>query len=73
MAVELAFRGKPGQRMKRADRAGARLALSLGDEELAAGVVKLRDLDSGDERVLQRAELLRHLMSRLAHDFATTR
>lgn len=61
IAVELAFKGKPGQRMKRADRVAARFALSLGDDELAAGVVKLRDLDSGEERVLQRADLVRHL------------
>jgi histidyl-tRNA synthetase len=61
IAVELAFKGKPGQRMKRADRAAARVALSLGDDELASGVVKLRDLDSGEEQVLPRSELVRHL------------
>lgn len=63
IAVELAFKGKPGQRMKRADRANARFALSLGDDELAAGVVKLRDLDSGEEQELPRAELVRRLNS----------
>ena len=49
VSVEHAFRGKPAQRLKRADRAGARFALFLGDDELARGVVKLRDLDSGVE------------------------
>ncbi|MFO1067329.1 MAG: histidine--tRNA ligase [Geminicoccaceae bacterium] len=49
LAVELAFRGKPAQRMKRADRLNARAALFLGDDELARGVVKLRDLDTGSE------------------------
>ncbi len=73
IAVELAFKGKPGQRMKRADRVAARFALSLGDEELASGMVKLRDLDSGEERMLRRAELVRHLMGRLEGDCATTR
>jgi histidyl-tRNA synthetase len=49
IAVEIAYKGKPGQRMKRAGKLGARYALSLGDEELARGVVKLRDLDSRAE------------------------
>ena len=56
--VELSFKGKPGQRMKRADRLGARFALSLGDEELAKGVVKLRDLDSGVEEEVGRGDLV---------------
>ena len=55
--IELAYRGKPGQRMKRADRLGATHALSLGDEELAQGVVRLRDLASGEERMVPLDEL----------------
>jgi len=55
IAVELAFRGKPGQRMKRADRANARFAVSMGDAELATGTVKLRDLDTGEETTVERA------------------
>jgi histidyl-tRNA synthetase len=52
VAVEIGYKGKPGQRMKRASKAGARYALSLGEDELARGVVRLRDLDSGaDEEV----------------------
>jgi histidyl-tRNA synthetase len=57
IAVDLAFRGKPGQRMKRADRIGARFAVSLGGDELARGVVRLRDLDSGVEEELGRDAL----------------
>jgi histidyl-tRNA synthetase len=52
VAVDLAFKGKPGQRMKRADRIGARWAVSLGSDELARGVVQLRDLDSGAQEEL---------------------
>jgi histidyl-tRNA synthetase len=52
IAVDLAFKGKPGQRMKRADRIGARWSVSLGSDELARGVVRLRDLDSGAEEEL---------------------
>ena len=53
VAVDLAFKGKPGQRMKRADRLGARWSVSLGSDELARGVVRLRDLDSGAEEELE--------------------
>jgi histidyl-tRNA synthetase len=60
-AVELAYKGKPGQRMKRADRLQARLALFLGDDELAAGQVKLRNLASGEERSVARETLLDEL------------
>jgi histidyl-tRNA synthetase len=49
LAVDLAFKGKPGQRMKRADRVHARYAVSLGDDELAKSAARLRDLDSGAE------------------------
>jgi histidyl-tRNA synthetase len=61
IAIELAFKGKPAQRMKRADRANARLAVSIGDDELARGVVKLRDLDSGQEETLAEDGLLARL------------
>jgi histidyl-tRNA synthetase len=60
-AVELGYKGKPGQRMKRADRLGASAALFLGDDELVAGVVKLRDLATGSERSVPRGELLSEL------------
>ena len=56
--IELAYRGKPGQRMKRADRLGCRFALSLGEDELARGILRLRDLDSGEEREVAREDLV---------------
>jgi histidyl-tRNA synthetase len=61
IAVDLAFKGKPGQRMKRADRLGARWAVSLGSDELARGVVRLRDLDSGASEEVARDLLLARL------------
>jgi histidyl-tRNA synthetase len=60
-AVELAYKGKPGQRMKRADRLGARFAISLGDDEIARDVVRLRDLDSGADEEVATARLLERL------------
>jgi histidyl-tRNA synthetase len=61
VAVDIAFKGKPGQRMKRADRLGARFAVSLGGDELARGVVKLRDLDTGVEEELSKDALAARL------------
>ena len=61
VTVDLAFKGKPGQRMKRADRIGARWAVSLGSDELARGVVQLRDLDSGAQEELAASDLAARL------------
>jgi histidyl-tRNA synthetase len=61
VSVDLAFKGKPGQRMKRADRLGARWAVSLGGDELARWVVRLRDLDSGAEEEVDPGSLAARL------------
>jgi len=50
--VELGYSGNLGKRLKRADKAHARVAVILGEEELAENAATLRDLDSGaQERV----------------------
>ena len=61
VGVELAFKGKPGQRMKRADKLQARIAVSIGDTELDRGVAKVRDLDTGAESEVQLDALAGHL------------
>jgi histidyl-tRNA synthetase len=61
VAVELAYGGNAGKRFKRADRLGCFAAVVIGDDELAQGVVKLKDLQSGQEVTLRRAELLAKL------------
>ncbi|MFP4269302.1 MAG: histidine--tRNA ligase [Alphaproteobacteria bacterium] len=61
IAVDLAFKGKPGQRMKRADRIGAAIAVVFGDDELATGQVLLRDLATGEQRPVDRAGLVARL------------
>ena len=43
--AEIAYRGNLKRRMERANKAGASLALILGEAELARGVVRVRDLD----------------------------
>ncbi|MGH6900171.1 MAG: histidine--tRNA ligase [Geminicoccaceae bacterium] len=55
--VEFGFRGKVGQRLKRAAQQNARYALLLGEDELAAGTVVLRDLDRSEQREVPRTEL----------------
>lgn len=47
--VEHGYTGNLGKRMKRADKLGARAAIIVGGDELARGVVQLRDLDSGSQ------------------------
>jgi histidyl-tRNA synthetase len=48
-AVDQGYRGNVGKRMKRADKLGASKAIILGEAELAAGVVQLRDLATGEQ------------------------
>lgn len=47
--VDMAFGGNLKKRMKRADRAGARAAVLIGADELAADAATVRDLDSGEQ------------------------
>lgn len=62
-AVEHGFRGKVGQRLKRASRANARYAVLIGPDELAAGQVQLRDLDRGEQNAIARDDLVRRLQA----------
>ncbi len=50
--IELAYRGNLKRRMQRANKVNARMALILGEDELARGIVVLRDLDSGEQTEL---------------------
>ncbi|WP_198371664.1 histidine--tRNA ligase [Roseomonas rosulenta] len=49
VVAEIAYRGNLKRRMERANRIGARAAVILGDEEIAAGVAQVRDLDAGTQ------------------------
>jgi histidyl-tRNA synthetase len=59
--VEFGFRGKLGQRLKRATQQQARFAVLLGEDELAADQVVLRDLDRGEQETLPRSALAARL------------
>lgn len=50
--VEQGYRGNVGKRMERAAKQGARVALLIGEDELKAGVVKRRDLDTREEAAI---------------------
>ncbi len=60
--VEFGLRGKVGQRLKRAAQQNARYALLLGEDELKAGKVVLRDLDRGEQHEVARADLLSRML-----------
>jgi histidyl-tRNA synthetase len=47
--VDLGYSGNLSRRMQRANRLNARAAVLIGDEEVARHVVRLRDLDSGEQ------------------------
>ncbi len=57
VAVDMAYKGKMKQRLAKADALGARYALILGDDELAAGVVAVKDLVTGDQRKVAFADV----------------
>jgi histidyl-tRNA synthetase len=46
--------------MKRADRLGAALTLILGDDELAAGEVAVKDMKTGEQTRVARADAVAH-------------
>jgi histidyl-tRNA synthetase len=51
--------------MKQADRAGASLALIVGDQETADGTVTVRDLQSSQQESVSRADIVDHVRKRL--------
>lgn len=61
MYVELGYRGNLGKRMKRANKLHARWAVILGEEEMAAAKVILKDLDSGEQRDIAQTELVNQM------------
>ena len=59
--VEYGFKGKVGQRLKRASQQNARFAVMIGEDELAKGKVVVRDLDAGEQQEIARSALGGHL------------
>src|SRR3954452_3897092 len=50
VATDMAYRGNMKKRLSRANAAGARYALIIGDNELEVGEAQLKDLESGEQR-----------------------
>jgi histidyl-tRNA synthetase len=48
-AVDLGYTGTVARRMRRANRVRARVAVLIGEDEIARNVVALRDLDTGEQ------------------------
>ena len=59
--AEIAYRGNLKRRMERANRAGARAAVILGDDDITAGVAQVKDLANGTQEAIPFA----HIPSRL--------
>lgn len=57
IAVEMGFSGNMKKRMARANKANARFAVILGEDEAARGAATLRDLDSGAQEEVPLAAL----------------
>lgn len=55
--VDLGYKGNAGKRLKRADKLNARIAVIIGDDEIAKGVAVIKDLDKGTQEEVQLANL----------------
>ena len=62
IGADRAFDGRSMKaQFKQADRSGARLAIVIGELEAEAGTVTLRDMRSGDQEVVPKADLVDHV------------
>jgi len=66
IAVDVPTGGAIGKRLKKADRAGVRMAVILGSDEIAGGTAQLRDLVAGTQGEGAQADLPAQLATVLA-------
>ncbi|MBT6093537.1 MAG: histidine--tRNA ligase [Rhodospirillaceae bacterium] len=59
--VEMGYSGNMKRRLARANKANARVALLLGDDELAKGVATVRDMETGEQTEAPLASLAEYL------------
>ena len=62
LRAEMAYRGNLKRRMERANRIGARMAVILGEDEAARGVVQLKRLDTGAQEEVALDQLIDRLL-----------
>ena len=63
--VDLGYSGNVARRMRRANHVNARVAVLIGEDEIARNVVALRDLDSGEQSEVAMDLSLSELRARL--------
>jgi len=63
LSVDLGFSGNLKKRMRRADKLGAKAAVILGEEELAAGQASIRDLATGTQVSVSLDAVISHLQA----------
>ena len=66
IAVDVPTGGAIGKRLKKADRAGVRIAVILGSDEIAGGTAQLRDLVAGAQAEVAQDDLPAQLAAALA-------
>lgn len=66
IAAEQGWRGNLKKKMERAGKSGARLAVLIGADEVAAGTVTVRDLGSGEQVPVAMAEAVAAITARLS-------
>lgn len=59
--TDIGFSGNVGKRMKKADKISAQTAVLLGEEELASGKVTVRNLTSGEQKLVDIHRLIEYL------------
>ena len=52
VSADMAYRGNFKKRLQRADAAGARFAVIIGDSEVAAGAAQLKNLQTGEQQAV---------------------
>ncbi len=60
-AAHMSYRGNMGKRMKRANKANAVAAILIGEDELARGVVTVKNFDDGSQTEVALDKLMDHL------------
>jgi histidyl-tRNA synthetase len=55
--AEMGYRGNLKRRMERANRAGARAAVILGDDDIANGMAQVKDLSTGSQEAIPLSQI----------------
>ena len=63
-SVELGLQAKLKRQLELANKTGARFALIVGDDEMAAGQYSLKDMASGDQAMVSRGDLAERIGSK---------